>query len=72
MYGRPACHLCDEMADDLAQALRGKPYRLHIEDVDTRQDWRERFGTRIPVLTLRDGTELCHYHLEPDRLLPYL
>lgn len=72
IYGRPDCHLCDEMADDLAHALRGKPYRLRLQDVDTREDWRDQYGSRVPVLTLQDGTELCHYHLEPKRLLPYL
>jgi hypothetical protein len=64
LYGRPACHLCDEMADELADALRGRPYRLRVEDVDSRPDWRERYGPRVPVLALPDGTELCHYRLD--------
>ncbi len=64
LYGRPACHLCDEMADELAHTLRGRPYRLRLEDVDSRPDWRERYGPRVPVLTLSDGTELCHYRLD--------
>lgn len=68
LYGRPACHLCDEMAEELADALRGRPYRLRIEDVDSRPDWRERYGPRVPVLALADGTELCHYRLDPDNL----
>jgi hypothetical protein len=68
LYGRPACHLCDEMADEIADALRGRAYRLRIEDVDTRPDWRSRFGPRVPVLTLPDGTELCEYRLDPEKL----
>ncbi|MGH8455188.1 MAG: glutaredoxin family protein [Nevskiales bacterium] len=68
LYGRPACHLCDEMADEVAEALHGRAYRLTVEDVDTRPEWRNRFGPRVPVLTLSDGTELCHYYLDPDKL----
>jgi hypothetical protein len=68
LYGRPACHLCDEMADEIADVLRGKAYRLTVEDVDTRSEWRSHYGPRVPVLTLTDGTELCQYHLDPDRL----
>lgn len=68
LYGRPGCHLCDEMVDEIADTLRGRAYRLKVEDVDTRAEWRNRFGSRVPVLTLPDGTELCHYHLDPDCL----
>lgn len=72
LYGRPACHLCDEMVDDLtdemARVLHGRIYRLRVEDVDTRPDWRERYGPRVPVLTLADGTEVCEYRIDPDRL----
>jgi hypothetical protein len=68
LYGRPACHLCDEMADEIEAVMRGRPYRLRVEDVDTRADWRSRFGTRIPVLTLADGTELSEYRLDAEKL----
>lgn len=68
LYGRPACHLCDEMADELAVFLAGRCYRLRVEDVDSRADWRARYGTRVPVLALADGTELCEYRLDTARL----
>lgn len=68
LYGRPACHLCDEMADEIGTALRGQDYRLHVENVDSRADWRERFGLRVPVLTLTDGSELCEVRLNPEVL----
>jgi hypothetical protein len=68
LYGRPACHLCDEMADELAEILRGCDYQLKLEDVDSRPDWRERYGPRVPVLILADGTELCHYRLDSVRV----
>lgn len=68
LYGRPACHLCDEMADEISLALRGEAYQLRVEDVDSRTDWRQRFGLRIPVLTLADGTELCEFRLDSEKL----
>ena len=69
LYGRPTCHLCDEMADEIAEVLRGRDYRLKVEDVDTRPEWRSHYGPRVPVLTLADGTELCQYHLDPELLM---
>jgi hypothetical protein len=68
LYGRPACHLCEEMADDIEQALRGTGYQLRIEDVDTRPDWRERYGLRVPVLTDAAGTEICEIRLDAPAL----
>ena len=65
LYGRPVCHLCHEMVDELDEALRGRPYRLRVENVDQNPDWQARYGSRIPVLTTVDGRELCHYRLEP-------
>jgi hypothetical protein len=72
LYGRPACHLCDEMADEIEALLRNRDYRLRIEDVDNRPDWRERYGPRVPVLTLADGTELAEYRLDPVQLRRWL
>jgi hypothetical protein len=56
------------MADELAEALRGRDYHLRVEDVDSRPDWHERYGPRVPVLALADGTELCEYRLDPDKV----
>ncbi len=71
LYGRPACHLCDEMADEIGETLGKTPYRLSIRDVDSRPDWRNRYGPRVPVLTLADGTELSEFHLDRARLLAH-
>lgn len=68
LYGRPACHLCDEMADEIREVLGKTPYQLRVEDVDSRPDWCSRFGPRVPVLTLADGTELCEFHLDHAQL----
>jgi hypothetical protein len=70
LYGRPSCHLCDEMADELRDFMAGRPYRLRVENVDSREDWKSRYGTRVPVLATGDGRELCHYHFDKAGLVP--
>lgn len=68
LYGRPACHLCDEMADELAEVLDGQEYQLRVEDVDSRPDWRQHYGPRVPVLVLAGGEEICEFRLDPEKL----
>lgn len=68
LYGRPACHLCQEMADEIGDLLGPGNYRLRVEDVDSRPDWRSRYGTRVPVLTTADGAEISEYRLDFERL----
>lgn len=68
LYGRPGCHLCDEMADEIADTLAPGSYRLCVEDVDTRPDWRDAYGVRVPVLTLDNGAEICATRLDVDAL----
>lgn len=55
----------------MAQALRAAGIDFEEIDVDAEPGLEARFGERVPVLTDRDGNELCHYRLEPgilDRL----
>ncbi|MDI6749325.1 MAG: glutaredoxin family protein [Rhodocyclaceae bacterium] len=67
LYGRPGCHLCDDMLAVL-EDLRGEfGFEIEVCDVDTDPGWRERFGSRIPVLMLGE-TEICHFFLDPAAL----
>jgi hypothetical protein len=66
---RPGCHLCDEFHEALEQACPGR-YEVTRDDVDSRADWRERFGARIPVLLDAEGRELCSVRFDPDCLNP--
>ena len=62
-YYRNGCHLCEELA---AILFRGWPRQAEImqwRDVDTRPEWREAYGERVPVL-ISDGEEICA--LTPD------
>ncbi|MEL7451254.1 MAG: glutaredoxin family protein [Pseudomonadota bacterium] len=65
LYSRAGCHLCDDMLDDLEQALRGTSLTLSVVDIDTSDELVARYGERVPVL--HDGeAELCAVRLDPD------
>ena len=54
LYGRPGCHLCDELAARLAR--RGIAFDK--VNVDADPVLREKYGLRVPVLTDADGHEV--------------
>ncbi len=70
VYSRAGCHLCEVLVDELLPMLRGQA-ELEIRDVDSRQDWRDRFGNEIPVVEL-NGERLCHYTLDRPAVLSAL
>ena len=61
VYSRRGCHLCEVMVEELLALARGR-CEIDVRDVDTRDDWREAYGLRVPVLTW-DGQELCEFEL---------
>jgi len=72
LLGRPECHLCEEFADDLRRAFPAAADCLEEACVDDRPEWRERFGTRIPVLLAEDGAVLCETVLDPESVRRWL
>jgi hypothetical protein len=58
------------MIEELLPLIRGK-IDLVVHDIDTRADWRTKYGLRIPVLEY-DGKTVCQYHLDPDALAKIL
>ena len=62
VYSRPGCHLCDELLDMLLPLVRDLAV-VDVVDIDTRRDWRERFGDRVPVVEV-DGRFVCQYTLD--------
>ena len=72
LLSRSYCHLCDEMAEALAPIASAHNATVHVVDVDADPALEEAWGDLVPVLLLgtsSDGIELCHYHLDADRLL---
>ena len=71
VYGRSYCHLCDDMVAEL-KVLRSKyAFELEVIDIDADPQLAARYDQWVPVLTA-DGVELCHYHLDHDRVGEYL
>jgi len=60
LYGRPACHLCDEARSMIAlvlrdRAARGLPVPALVErDIEDDPAWERAFFTTIPVVELGD------------------
>jgi hypothetical protein len=66
---RAGCHLCDEMAALLDQAMgaRGLAYEAIDVDAAGNEALRQRFGETVPVL-LRDGVPVAKVRLDHARL----
>lgn len=71
IYSRAGCHLCEAMEDDLRALITGTAHTLAIIDVGGDPELEDRFSEWVPVLMAGD-LELCHYHLNLDRVRDYL
>ena len=70
VYSRRGCHLCELMLEELVPLCRDRA-TIRVLDVDTRDDWREAYGNRIPVLCAGDR-EVSVARLDRDALLALL
>ena len=66
VYSRRGCHLCEDLIEQLLPLLDGR-LELEVCDIDTRNDWREQYDTRVPVVEY-DGELVCQYHLDRDAI----
>lgn len=66
VFSRQGCHLCEQLIEELLPLVRGR-LEIRVHDIDAREDWSEKYGTRIPVVEY-DGKLVCQYHLDPDAL----
>jgi hypothetical protein len=62
VYSRPGCHLCELLVDELLPLIRGR-LELEVRDIDTRPEWKLRYGLRIPLVEY-EGETVCQYHLD--------
>ena len=66
VYSRRGCHLCELLIEELLPLIDGR-MELEVCDIDTREDWRQEYDTRVPVV-LYDGDVICQYHLDREAL----
>lgn len=70
VYSRRGCHLCELMLEELVPLCRDRA-TIRVLDVDTREDWRLAFGSRVPVLCNADR-EISVSRLDRTALLALL
>ena len=66
VYSRRGCHLCERLLEELMPLVRGH-LEVVVRDVDTRDDWKADYDTRVPVVEY-DGEFVCQYQLDRDAL----
>lgn len=71
LMSRNYCHLCHEMADDLAPLAAEFGATVTILDVDADPALEARYDELVPVL-LHGETVLCHYVLDEPKTREYL
>jgi hypothetical protein len=62
VYSRPGCHLCELLIEELMPLIEGR-LELEVRDIDTRPEWKLRYGIRIPLVEY-EGETVCQYHLD--------
>ena len=67
LYVRNGCHLCDDMKAELHPFQDELGFVLNEVEVGWDGELAERYGQLLPVL-VKDGVEVCHYFLDPERL----
>ena len=65
---RAGCHLCEEFLETLREHGPEIAALVTIADVDSRSDWQQRFGLRVPVLIDRNGAVLAEGMLDAERI----
>lgn len=71
VYGRPYCHLCDDLVAALRAHLGTREHLLRVVDVDDDPALEAQFGEWVPVL-FGGGERLCHYHFDALKVDEYL
>lgn len=72
LLSRPECHLCERFAEELLSAFPALRGQVEEADVDSRDDWRRRWGPKIPVLLDPQGQLLCAGELDREAVTELL
>ena len=68
LLSRAGCGLCEELEVELITHFGADTFELEHADVDSRDDWRRRYGLKIPVLLDAQGELLCSLRLDVEAL----
>jgi thiol-disulfide isomerase/thioredoxin len=64
LYTRQGCHLCDDMAQALAELANELKFSVQAVDISNNAVLEQTYGSRVPVLMLADRL-ICEYFLDP-------
>jgi len=67
LYTRTGCHLCEDMAQALAELAAGGTFTVSAIAIDDDAELEQAYGARVPVLMLADRV-ICEYFLNPQAL----
>ena len=67
LYTKPGCCLCDDAKAALDRVRARRPFELSEVDVSTDPVLLERYGERLPVVSV-DGAEAFEYLVDEDVL----
>lgn len=68
LLGRPGCHLCEEFEQELLACFGAGVFEIEHADVDSRPEWRRRYGLKIPVALDQRGEVLCETRFDSESL----
>lgn len=69
LYGRQACHLCEEMLNALREMDQSGIFKVEIVDIDTDPNLQKKYAARIPLLAVADTGEIvAEYFLDADKI----
>ncbi|MEZ5288290.1 MAG: glutaredoxin family protein [Vicinamibacterales bacterium] len=71
LYGKPGCHLCDDMRDLVARALARSGVALEEVDITRDLDLYMRLRHDIPVLEI-DGREVARHRVTDAEVAGFL
>lgn len=72
LLSRPECELCEDFEFALMTEFSAADFELERMDVDSRPDWKTRYGLKIPVLLTAAGEVLCSVRLDRDAVAEFL
>jgi len=67
LYGKPGCHLCDDVRTVLLSVQPKYRFELHEVDIMGDEDLFNRYCIDIPVVTI-DGEDFCQYKIDVNKL----
>lgn len=66
VFSRAGCHLCEELIEQLLPLVRGR-LDIDVLDIDTRDEWTEAYGLRIPVVEYKSQF-VCQFSLDESAI----